>query len=141
MNTIRIAILIYLISIIPLGAAFGTDFSGINFKPGNYEINNWIEAPGKESTMKEKHNECLSVGDLGPETYKESSCTLLSNQRYGNTISWEYRCSTNKIENISGTITYAGDNFKGELIYKDNAGLSLKIPINGRRIGDCNNLK
>lgn len=141
MNTIRIAILLSIIFISSQGAAFGIDFSGINFNPGYYEIANWIEMPGKEAAMNEKHNECLTAGDLSPEKYRESGCSLLSSQRKENTVSWEYKCSFNKIENISGTITYAGDKFKGQLVYKDNAGHRLRIPISGRRIGDCNNVK
>jgi hypothetical protein len=113
----------------------------INFNPGNYEVTNWMEIPGQGRMNEERHVECITEKDLKMGGYKESGCTLLSENASGNTIKLEFKCHFSGVDKVSSDITYSGDSFNGTLTYSNDNGSNLNIGIRGKRVSDCNGIK
>lgn len=110
----------------------------VNFVPGNYEVKNWMEIPGRGRGKYERQVVCLSEHNYKWPNDKDSGCTLVSEDSSGDTIKWESKCNGSYgMTGLSGTITYLGDSFNGFLYYHGAAEKSLKVGVSGARIGDC----
>jgi hypothetical protein len=112
------------------------DSSAINFKPGNYEIKNWIELPGGGSSKAEEQLQYLTENDIISIWGNESGCETLSRNITGDNLTFELKCNFSGIEGISGNFTFRGDSFEGTLFYKYSKGDEMKIGMRGKRVGD-----
>ena len=114
--------------------------SGINFKPGKWEITSKMEMAGGMNMTAQKSTQCLTKDNIVPQnTQPGQECVVAETKTTGNTITWTMECKGQQ-GNMKGVgkITYDGDTFKGEMIMSMPMGnMKITNKMSGRRIGDC----
>jgi hypothetical protein len=115
-------------------------------RDGRWEVTMQMEMPGMPANMPPiKTEQCIT-----PEMAKNPEMTIPKSQRgenpnnckvsdyktEGNTVSWTMKCEGQHAMSGTGKITYAGDEYKGEMTM-ETGGRTMKMTYSGKRLGDC----
>lgn len=87
----------------------------VNMQDGQWEITTRIDMPGMPAEAMKPHTvkTCLTKDKCVPEAdQQQTDCTMKDQKVDGNTVSWTVVC---KDTTGTGTITYAGDTFNGQM--------------------------
>ncbi len=115
-----------------------------NVKPGLWEVTVNTQMPGMPVTIPPmKHRYCVRKEDLVPKTQQRGKeCKVLDKKVTGNTVTWRVECKgTGMNSDGSGSISYAGDTYHGQMKMnmQDVASGPMQITqtLAGRRVGKC----
>ena len=112
-----------------------------NVKPGKWEVTTRMEMVGMQMNMPPMtHTQCITENDYVPQTGQPGDeCKITKTNVSGDTVTWTMNCRGEGGEmNGTGTVTYRGDSFKGEIsMSMAPSGMSMTLHTNGRRIGEC----
>jgi len=115
--------------------------SKLNVKAGKWEVTTRMEMPGMQMNMPPMtHTQCITENDYVPQTSQHGEeCKITQTRVSGDTVTWTMHCRGEGGEmNGSGTVTYRGDSFEGEIsMSMAPSGMSMTIYTSGRRIGEC----
>ena len=112
----------------------------VNMQDGEWEITMKIDMPGMPAEAMKPHTvkTCLNKENYVPETNpKQTDCKVENKKVEGNTVSWSVVC---KDTTGTGTITYAGDSFKGLMESStkiEGKEMKTKMAMAGKRLGPC----
>lgn len=131
-----------IVSVILLATvSFSLAGSKPNVKPGKWEVTTRMEMQGMQMNMPPMtHTQCITENDYVPQTGQPGEeCTITKTRVSGDTVTWTMHCRGEGGEmNGTGTVTYQGDSFKGEInMSMVPSGMSMTIYTDGRRIGSC----
>jgi hypothetical protein len=131
-----------IVSVILLATvSFSLAGSKPNVKPGKWEVTTRMEMPGMQMNMPPMtHTQCITENDYVPQTGQPGEeCKITRTRVSGDTVTWTIHCRGEGGEmNGTGTVTYRGDSFKGEIsMSMVPSGMSMTIYTDGRRIGTC----
>lgn len=136
--------IIFMISFIFTTAGSATaGSSNIDMSDGRWEITTKMEMKNIPFAIPPMtYTTCLTKEGLVP-TQEENSgadnCKMTHHKIKGNTVSWTIVCNEDGGKTTSvGSITYAGDSFKGEMTVQPSDAPPMVQKMTGRRIGNCN---
>ncbi|GEM_PF-287073 len=112
----------------------------VNMQDGEWEITTKIDMPGMPAEAMKPHSvkTCLTRDKYVPEADpQQTDCTMKNQKIDGNTVSWTVVC---KDTTGTGTITYAGDTFNGQMESStriEGKEMKTKMAMIGKRLGPC----
>lgn len=113
---------------------------GPDFKEGLWEITMQMEMSGMPMQMPpQKFSQCITKDNNIPMKKEEDkNCKIESKKISGNTISYKVVCKEKDGTYVTtGTITYKGDTFTGNIEVKTPDGMQMKQKMSGKWTGKC----
>ncbi len=117
--------------------------SDIDMNDGLWEISTKMEMANLPFSIPPMtYTSCLTKEDLIPvqgDQAEQNECKMTQQKIHGNTVSWTVVCDTDggKVT-TTGSVTYDGDSFQGEMTVSPEGGDSMHQTMSGHRIGPCN---
>jgi Protein of unknown function (DUF3617) len=115
-----------------------------NMKAGMWEVTTTMEMDGMPNKIPPttiKH--CVTPEDVAktnPVLPKNDKCEVKMDKGDSAKMSWSMQCTGDRAMNGSGSITFNGDSYAGNMDVTVNAGgraMHMTNNYTGRRIGDC----
>ncbi len=119
-----------------------TSFAEPNLKEGKWEVTTKMEMPGMPMQLPAfTYTQCITKSDLVPENKQQQqqneNCDAVDVKTSGNTVTWSTKCKGDNGDTTgTGTITYAGDSFTGNMKV-NQGGMEMTTKMNGKYIGKC----
>ncbi|MCF6266903.1 MAG: DUF3617 domain-containing protein [Desulfuromusa sp.] len=119
-----------------------TSASNINMNDGLWEISTKMDMANLPFAIPPMtYTSCLTKEDLIPvrsDQAEQNECKVTQQKIHADTISWTVVCDMDEGKiTSSGTVTYKGDSFHGEMTVAPEGGGSMHQTMSGRRIGPC----
>ncbi len=129
--------------LLAVAPAYSASVDGINMKDGKWEITSKLEMKDMPFPMPPvTFSQCLTMKDLIPQANIQSGeqpCKVTQSATQGDTLTWTLVCDTPQGQSTSsGSITYRGESFEGEVKVQAGAGIPAMVQkMSGKRIGPC----
>ena len=106
--------------------------------PGDlWQISTKINMPGMNMPA-QSTQVCSAKQWTKPPGGERAGCTTSNFARNGNTATWDVVCTGQQSMRGHGEVTQMGDTFKGSINFSGD-GFSMKIDLDGKKVGDCQN--
>jgi hypothetical protein len=120
----------------------------VELRPGKYAFTVTYEVQDQRQNETRTGMRCIAPADLdNPEKIfndrllaggkPEESCTVSGLKSGGGRISYDADCR-NRLVHVEGSVGNAGFSVVREVKPKASHGISLKLTLMGKRLGDCN---
>lgn len=117
--------------------------AGAGFQPGEWEVTSTTELPGMPVSIPPiTFRQCMQEEEsMAQQSSENSGCTMLEQQKTGDTLSWKVRCDSEQGRaDISGRLTWSGDSMQGTTTMTTDQGgqqMSITTRMQGKRLGPC----
>lgn len=142
MSLKKTLLIVSCLNILFVSACFAASSSAVNMNEGKWEITSKMEMANMPFDMPPMtHTMCMTKEDLIPQQdmqSEENNCKISSQNISNDTVSWSAVCDSAQGKTTSsGTITYKGNSFEGEINMQVPGTGAMNQTMSGRRIGDC----